>query len=283
MPLQAVQNRSLADQVFAQLASEILGGRYAPFDALPAERELAQTFRVNRHVVREALKRLAQANLLKIVQGGATRVLDYEQHGGLELLALIAEHQPQDEANVEPWLAVLEMRAGMAAEVARLCALRATQALRHELLAISEKMQSTTDPQELYTLEIRFWDRVLVGAENLAYRLAFNSLLKSAYRKGERARELSVYEVRASGCRAALARAIADGDADLAEAETRKRMRADLELFSKVMRRHKQHKAEAPAAEPPPRSPAKRKAREATKASRGALKGPRASAQKRAR
>jgi GntR family transcriptional regulator, transcriptional repressor for pyruvate dehydrogenase complex len=229
MPLEAVQNLSLTDQVFAQLAAEILAGRYASEDALPPERELSRTFGVNRHVVREALKRLAQANLIKIAQGGATRVLDFRQHAGLELLTLMADHQPRHEQGLGAWLSVLEMRAGIAPEVVRLCAQRASAAVRSELVEITTRMAAASDDQELYALEVRFWERVLVGADNLAYRLAFNSLVKSAYRLGATARALSLHEVRSSGYRVTLARAIAAGHTELAERDTRKRMRADLE------------------------------------------------------
>lgn len=228
MPLEAVTNRSLADQVFAQLATDIVGPRYEPGAALPSERELAEVFGVNRHVVREALKRLAQANLVKITQGGHTRVLDYKRHAGLELLALFAEYAHGQVETLGTWFSVLEMRAAMAADVARLCALRASSALRKELVDITDMMVLASDSQELYALEIRFWDRVLEGADNLAYRLAFNSLMKSAYRMGAAARELSVHEVRGSGFRVALARAIYAGDAETAESETREQTRANL-------------------------------------------------------
>lgn len=235
MPLEAVKNRSLADQVFAQLATEIVGARYRPGAALPSERELAEVFGVNRHVVREALKRLAQANLVKIAQGGHTRVLDYKRHAGLEMLALLADYASGDEQVVGHWFAVLEMRAAMAAEVARLCALRASPQLRKELVEITSLMQASQDSQELYTLEVRFWERAIDGADNLAYRLAFNSLVKSALRMGHAAREMSVQEVRRAGFRVSLAQAIAAGDAERAENETRARMRSDLQTLTALL------------------------------------------------
>ena len=234
MPLEAVKNRSLADQVFAQLATEIVGSRYEPGAALPSERELAEVFGVNRHVVREALKRLAQASLVKIAQGGHTRVLDYRRHAGLEMLALFAEYANGNEQVIGHWFAVLEMRASMAAEVVRLCALRASPELRRELLEITEKMSVSGDSQEIYTLEVRFWERALEGADNIAYQLAFNSLIKSAIRMGHAAREMSVQEVKNSGYRVSLAQAIAAGDADRAETETRARMRSDLKTLTQL-------------------------------------------------
>ncbi|HEX5658643.1 MAG TPA: GntR family transcriptional regulator [Polyangiales bacterium] len=234
MPLEAVKTRSLADQVFAQLATEIIGGRYQASSALPSERELAELFDVNRHVVREALKRLAQANMVKIAQGGHTRVLDYTRHAGLEMLALFAEYARGHPHVIAHWFAVLEMRAAMAADIVRLCALRASPELRDDLVAISAQMAASQDPAEVFELEVRFWDRVLDGTGNLAYRLAFNSLVKSVQRMGTQAQELSVMEVRASGNRHALAQTILAGDGERAEEHTRGQMRGQLAMLDKL-------------------------------------------------
>lgn len=236
MPFEAVKNRSLADQVFAQLATEIIDGRYSPGAALPSERELAEVFDVNRHVVREALKRLAQASMVKIAQGGHTRVLDFKRHAGLEMLALFAEYaKPQ----VLPhWFSVLEMRVAMAADVVRLCAQRASPELRAELVAISQQMAASTDASALCELDMQLWNRILDGSGNLAYRLVYNSLLKSIQRMGAQAEKLVEMEVRASGNRHALVEAIQAGDAERAETLTRVQMRSQLsaldELFGGV-------------------------------------------------
>jgi GntR family transcriptional regulator, transcriptional repressor for pyruvate dehydrogenase complex len=92
MALEAVNRSSLGDKVFEQLTGEIVSGRLAPGAAIPSERELSEILGVNRHVVREAVKRLEQIGLVKVAQGGRTRVLDFRQTAGLDLLALAAEH-----------------------------------------------------------------------------------------------------------------------------------------------------------------------------------------------
>ena len=129
MPLQTIDRRSLPDKVFEQLTAEIVRGGYAPGDTLPSERELSEALHVNRHVVREAVKRLEQVGLVRVSQGGRTGVLDYRRTAGLDLLAIVAEHvEPVDE--LAPLLAsALEMRAGIAADLARLCAERAPRKL----------------------------------------------------------------------------------------------------------------------------------------------------------
>ncbi len=276
MPFEAVKNRSLADQVFAQLATEIIGGRYQPGSALPSERELAEVFDVNRHVVREALKRLAQASMVRIAQGGHTRVLDYKRHAGLEMLALFAEYAHGHPHVIEHWFAVLEMRASMAADIVRLCALRASPELREDLVAISNQMAASTEVAEVFELEVRFWDRVLDGTGNLAYRLAFNSLVKSVHRMGNQAHKLTVMEVRASGNRQALAQAILAGDAERAETQTRVQMRSQLSMLDKLFgverpeliypdRKANAENAEAAATDTTPKRASKNPPKPATK------------------
>ncbi len=236
MALRAIQSQSLADQVFEQIGAEIMTGRYAAGDSLPAERTLSSVFKVNRHVVREALKRLEQLGIVKVSQGGGTKVLDYRRTAGLDVLAFMAEHA-REGADVAPlWLAVLEMRSANAADIARLCALRASREVRDELVQIATEMDaSMNDEQALFTLEVRFWEVVMEGADNLAYRLSFNTLLKGVFAIPDMSRHWTVEEIRRNGSRMVLAQAIASGDADKAETITRAATRATAENFAKLI------------------------------------------------
>src|SRR5271154_2824370 len=123
--LRAVESTSLPDQVFEQLTAEIVSGRYAPGTTIPSERALSELFSVNRHVVREAVKRLEQVGLVKVVQGGGTRVLDFRHTAGLDLLAVVAEHADASAPFLGLLAGALEMRAGIGVDLARLCAQRA--------------------------------------------------------------------------------------------------------------------------------------------------------------
>src|SRR3954451_22424057 len=163
-------------QIHADLRAAILAGEYAAGDALPSERQLSDELGDGRHGGREALKRLQQAGLVSISQGGATRVRDWRRHGGLDLLlALGAEGQ----APPGPGLgrAALELRASIGADAARLCALRADDALRAEVIARAEALAAAGDPAARLAHYDVLWDRVIDGAGNLAYRLALNTLV----------------------------------------------------------------------------------------------------------
>jgi GntR family transcriptional regulator, transcriptional repressor for pyruvate dehydrogenase complex len=237
MVLHAIRARSLSEQVFEQLASEIITGRYAPGSSLPAERTLTGVFDVNRHVVREALKRLEQVGLVRISQGGGTKVLDFKRDAGLDLLALMSEHARAGDDVGAIWLSVLEMRAAVAADLARLCAKRASDEVKQDLVAIARTMKETSDDEELFRLDVRFWERLADGAGNIAYRLALNTMIRSTEAKGVLAMQWAVYELRKTDYHLPVALAIAAGDAGKAEAMTRETMRAGVDSFAKTLGR----------------------------------------------
>ncbi|MEA2216055.1 MAG: GntR family transcriptional regulator, transcriptional repressor for pyruvate dehydrogenase complex, partial [Solirubrobacteraceae bacterium] len=217
----AVQKRSLPDKVFEQLTVEIVSGRYSPGATIPSERDLSEVLAVNRHVVREATKRLEQIGLVKTVQGGRTTVLDFRQTAGLDLLAIVAEHAEAVEALLPMLAATLEMRAGVGVDLARLCALRAGSDVRDELLEICGELARVAEGAELLALDQRFWQRVLDGAGNLAYQLAFNSLIRAVHARHELSLPWLEQELARSDYRRPIAAAIAGGDADAAAAATR--------------------------------------------------------------
>src|SRR3954452_2577223 len=129
MPFTSNPPRLRSEAVHDRLRREILSGQYAPGDPLPSERSLSESHRVNRHAVREAIKRLQQAGLVQVSQGGATRVLDWRATGGLDLLADLTQTE-----DLAPLLrSVGEMRATIGADAARLCALRGPDEILAEL------------------------------------------------------------------------------------------------------------------------------------------------------
>jgi GntR family transcriptional repressor for pyruvate dehydrogenase complex len=176
--LQRIAKRTLSDEVFEQLVREIVQGRMAPGVALPAERELCETLGVNRGALREALRRLAQAGLVSIAQGGTTKVLDYKKSAGLDLIAQILFSEGGT-IDLQVVRSLMEIRAALAPDIARLCARRANAALTVELLDVVDRMQpalAADDLPKLQELSLDFWDVLVRGSDNIAYVLAFNTL-----------------------------------------------------------------------------------------------------------
>jgi len=252
MALHAIRTRSLSEQVFEQLATEIITGRWLPGTNLPAERALTGVFDVNRHVVREALKRLEQIGLVKVSQGGGTKVLDFKRHAGLDLLALMSEHARIGDDVAAIWLSVLEMRATIAADLVRLCTLRGDRDVKNDLVALANKMKETTVDTELFALDIRFWERMADGAGNIAYRLALNTMVRSSQASGGLGLHWAMAELKKNEYRVPLAALVASGDAAKAEATTRDAMRAAIDLFAAHTSRVSAPTPAEPVPEPAP-------------------------------
>jgi GntR family transcriptional repressor for pyruvate dehydrogenase complex len=181
--LQPVARTSLSDAVFEQLAAQILARRVAPGDPLPSERDLVKLLGVNRGAIREGLKRLAQAGLIEQRHGGGTVVLDFRQTGSLALLSQLL-FDTEGSPDLEVARSIMEMRAALAPDVARLCAQRADPSLVSLLAEVVADMREVlksdreqTDMLEaLQVLSLDFWDLLVTGSNNIAYRLAFNTL-----------------------------------------------------------------------------------------------------------
>jgi GntR family transcriptional regulator, transcriptional repressor for pyruvate dehydrogenase complex len=226
--------RTASGAVFSRLRNEILSGAVSPGERIASERSLAEELRVSRHAVREAVKRLQQAGLVAVAQGGATRVLDLERNGGLDLLPHLS-NRGSDRIDPKVVRAALEMRASIGADAARLCARRASAEIRVALAAKVAEMRRSDDLSALTDLDTEFWGLVVDGADNVAYRLAFNSLIRClrANRKGALA--LISEELLDWRRRALVEDAIAEGNEKAAERHARKALGGSLEAFDELV------------------------------------------------
>ncbi len=176
MSLKPISRRSLSDAVYDQLSTEIVSGRMAPGSPLPSERALCEMLKVNRGAVREALKRLSEAGLIAIQHGGGTKVLDFKRTGSLHLLSQLL-YKADGTIDLKVARSTMEMRAALGPDIARLCARRAAPALARRLAEVVAAMEAAQgDLPALQELALQFWDVLVVGADNIAYELAYNSL-----------------------------------------------------------------------------------------------------------
>lgn len=170
----AVSNKSSADAVYDQVADEIFAGTLSPGTRLPGERELANQLAVSRSVVREALQRLAHSGLVEVRQGGATRVLDYQESSDLGLLNHLIVN-PDGSVNVAAVRSILHARITIGADAATLCA-GEPEAPVSQLHALINQMEDTADLTDRQHLDLEFWGTIVAGSGNVVYRLAYNGL-----------------------------------------------------------------------------------------------------------
>jgi GntR family transcriptional repressor for pyruvate dehydrogenase complex len=77
--LEPVRHERFAERVYESLFHAIMTGKLAPDTRLPAEVQLAAFFQVSRPVIRQALDRLRQDQLIESIQGSGTYVRAHDK------------------------------------------------------------------------------------------------------------------------------------------------------------------------------------------------------------
>ncbi len=178
MALQPVARRSVPDAVFEQILADVVTGEFAPGDALPSERRLAEVLGVSRPAVREALQRVAAAGLVEVRQGDTTTVRDYRRHANLDLLPRLLLRRGELDLSVARSL--LEARLLVGPKVAELAAGRAGARLEAVLRETVDALEAAAGAEDRQRQALTFWEHVVDGADSIAFRLMFNSL-RAAY------------------------------------------------------------------------------------------------------
>jgi len=128
--------QSLVESVVGQLAAQIESGGAAPGSRLPAENDLCRQFGVSRTVVREAIARLKADQLVQTQPGLGLFVVHRAPGQGVLRL------RGSEGSALERAREMLEFRAGLETEAARLAAIRRTgedvAAIRAALARIAE-------------------------------------------------------------------------------------------------------------------------------------------------
>lgn len=219
--LEPVHRQSLSDAVFEQIRDQILRGERRPGSSLPAERALCEALGVNRSAVREALRRLEQAGLVVVRQGGASRVRDFRESASLDLLATLLV-SPAGGFDARVVRSILEMRGALGPDVARLAALRGGAACAAALDAEVAAMRAAAgDLGALQQRATAFWSALVDGSDNVAYRLAFNALHATYDRVRALLARVMEPEIADPAPYAALADAVRRADAGAAAAHAR--------------------------------------------------------------
>ncbi|MHB8138089.1 MAG: FadR/GntR family transcriptional regulator [Smithellaceae bacterium] len=140
MSVNAVFTRSitrsrLSEEIVTIIQQQIMSGAIAPGTRLPTERDLAESFKVNRTTVREALRKLENLDLLEINHGDGVYAKNYLESGSLDLIKTALYNIGEHNKSI---LDILEVRHIIVPEMAFLAAQRRTAAdladLKHAVL-----------------------------------------------------------------------------------------------------------------------------------------------------
>src|ERR1051326_2812996 len=174
--LKPVEKQRVAEEIAEQLRSLILNGQYPPGSKLPPERELSKRLRVNRASLREALKKLEHLGLVRIRQGDGTRVQNFMETGGIELVQHLL---PLAGGKPELIRDLLEFRRIFGRELARLAASRQGGMSKDgiaKLKALADRADQVTGALELFELDFDFYVIVAQLSGNQVMLLLINTV-----------------------------------------------------------------------------------------------------------
>jgi DNA-binding FadR family transcriptional regulator len=173
--LKPVEKQRVAEEIAEQLRSLILNGQYPPGSKLPPERELSKRLRVNRASLREALKKLEHLGLVRIRQGDGTRVQNFMETGGIELVQHLL---PLGGGKPELIRDLLEFRRIMGREIARLAAARASKDREGvaKLRALADKADTLSAAADLFDVDFEFYVAVAAMCGNQVMLLLINTV-----------------------------------------------------------------------------------------------------------
>jgi DNA-binding FadR family transcriptional regulator len=150
--------------ITGQLRQAILGGRYAPGEKLPAERQFASAFGASRATIRTALSRLETERLVTRRPGAGTFVT--AGAGGVN----------DEVAELTSPLELIDVRLGLEPDMVRLAVLNATGRDIERLASAIERMEASSGDSETFTL----WDEEF---HQLIAEATRNPLMVWIYRK----------------------------------------------------------------------------------------------------
>ncbi|WP_100524765.1 FadR/GntR family transcriptional regulator [Mycobacteroides abscessus] len=236
MALQPIARQSIPDEIFSQLAAQVLTGDRIPGDTLPSERALAEALGVSRAAVREALGRLERSGLIQIRQGGSTVIRDYRSDAGFDVLPLLLAYG--GDVDRRTLASVIEARAIIGPQVARLAAQRAhqTPGVADRLRAMTSELEAEDDPLQRMWQALGFWELVIDTADSIAFRLVFNTMRDSYVRALDVLVNVIMAEVGDIGHYRALADAIALADPDAAQDAAAGMLALGTKAFDKLLR-----------------------------------------------
>lgn len=228
MPIQAVEPRRLYRQIADQLSRLIDAGEYRPGERLPPERTLAETLKVSRPSVREALIALEVEGRVEIRGGSGIYVVD--RPAALRSAAASA-------AAIEPGpFELIEARLVIEPEIASLAARHASPDLVARLTEATDAMERDGQTEDGLASDRRFHALLADGAENAALVLVMNTLWESRigplYVQLERHFQAPDVWSRAIGEHREIIAAVAAGDAREARAAMTRHLKTARDRFS---------------------------------------------------
>ncbi|PLW76091.1 FadR/GntR family transcriptional regulator [Cohaesibacter celericrescens] len=167
--------QSLGAVVYERILAGIIDGTYALNSKLPPEAQLSKTLSVSRPILREALSRLREDELVASRRGSGTYVIKKPDNIVLQLSPL---------SSISDIQRCFEFRANMEAEAAALAADRRTNAQLATIIDAYEKMNIANETSQLATSEDFVFHLAITDAANNRFFSTVLESLESSIKEG---------------------------------------------------------------------------------------------------
>ena len=166
-----------ADVAEQYLIESIWNGSIAINSVLPAERLLADKIGVTRTTLREVLQRLAKDGWITIRHGKPTKVNDFWETSGLNILSTLTRLDVSRRSDFIDQL--MSVRTNISTIILRMAAKHNNESV----IAFLENVPSIDSQSDVFTeFDYRFYHHVAVSSNNMIYVLILNGL-QDLYRK----------------------------------------------------------------------------------------------------
>lgn len=162
----SVSRKNLNEEISEQIIIKIVSGALPCGSKLPPERELALQLNVNRHTLREALRKLDALGLVSIRQGDGIYVRDFRESGNLELLKYLLFLRKDITSDILK--NILEIRKFISPEMAYRAALNRSDEEAERLKAILESDLSIEEK------DLAIHQSIARGSGNILYIFLLN-------------------------------------------------------------------------------------------------------------
>ncbi|MCX5848183.1 MAG: GntR family transcriptional regulator [Deltaproteobacteria bacterium] len=164
----------LSDKIVRDIKQKILSGVLHTGDRLPAERELAENYKVSRITIRNAISRLVYLGFLQTMPQSGTFIADFKKEASLELLVDIISSDYEVDKSI--LIELIEIRRVFETYSAGRAVSRMNDTNRTELREMVNSMIDwKDDPEKLVDLDYKIHSLLIGLAENNILRLLFNS------------------------------------------------------------------------------------------------------------
>jgi len=225
--LKPVSRTTLSEQVALQIIGIISAGKWQPGDKLPSEAELSREFHVGRSTLREALKSLSFAGLVRMRAGEGTYVAQgYKRF----LEGFLSPNLVEMEKTV---FALYEARLVLEGELAAFCAQRATEEDLQKLEELVEQMRShpQISQERFLELDLSFHSRIAAASHNPVLAQVFENVREHVVQYVKKTYEMPNACERAYASHAEILNALKDRNAEKSRRLVREHVRRSKEAF----------------------------------------------------